>query len=586
MVSMRYVAHELRRRWSRTLVTALGLACGVGLVMGIVGVSNGLSNAQAEVLSPLSTVGTDIVIERTVGVADTSAAGTSAPASTTTTSTAPPSGGGGQSAFFGSGEGQLTQNQIDEQDLADNNTSVITDLAKLGPPGTKFSADFFVTGTLITFPQSAVADVTRIAGVTSAVPALSMQALHEQGTVPEVVDRVTTGGQTITQTSMPAAVTSSEVTQIVSCLERVNALPAEGNVSNIDFSSTTGEAFTSCLPIRFRQYIATVVVPQETITRVLNPPTTNTATQGYTVAGVDPASPNSGLITKAQLVSGTWFTGTPAHEVLVSTAYASTHDLKVGQRLTIDKVAYQVVGLVNPTLTGDASDIYFDLSTLQSDASQASRINEVLVKVARSDDVGPVAAAIKKELPGATILTSKQLASQVTGSLQDAKKLASDLGVALGIIILVAALFIAALLTLSSIAKRVREIGTLRAIGWSRGRVMSQIMAEMLGIGVIGAVLGVLVGLAVCLAVNTFGPTLAYSTSGAVVGASSLSGLLHGATAAAASAGTTVKLHTAISALTVVVAVAMALLGGLLAGLAGAWSAARLSPIAALRDLG
>ena len=42
MVSFGYVWHELRRRWSRTLVTALGLAAGVGLVMGIVGVSNGL----------------------------------------------------------------------------------------------------------------------------------------------------------------------------------------------------------------------------------------------------------------------------------------------------------------------------------------------------------------------------------------------------------------------------------------------------------------------------------------------------------------------------------------------------------------
>ena len=106
---------------------------------------------------------------------------------------------------------------------------------------------------------------------------------------------------------------------------------------------------------------------------------------------------------------------------------------------------------------------------------------------------------------------------------------------ALGIIILIAALLIAALLTLSSIAKRVREIGTLRAIGWSRGRVVNQILAEMLGIGIVGAALGVLVGLGVCLAVNTFGPTLAYTTTGVVVGSSSASNLLHAATSAAAS---------------------------------------------------
>jgi len=95
----------------------------------------------------------------------------------------------------------------------------------------------------------------------------------------------------------------------------------------------------------------------------------------------------------------------------------------------------------------------------------------------------------------------------------------------------------------------------------------------------------VLVGLGVCLAVNTFGPTLAYSTTGVVVGASSASGLVHAA-AAASSVGKTVKLHTSISALTVIGAAVIAILGGLVAGLAGAWRAARLSPVSALRDLG
>ena len=157
-------------------------------------------------------------------------------------------------------------------------------------------------------------------------------------------------------------------------------------------------------------------MPEQTITRVLNPPTTNTETKSYTVAGVDPNNSSSGLITKAQLVSGTWFTSSPADEILVSTAYASTNSIKLGQTLTIDKTNYKVVGLVNPTLTGDVSDIYFDLATLQSNSSQKARINEVLVKVSKSADVNTVAAAIKKELPGATVLTSKQLAGQVTAA--------------------------------------------------------------------------------------------------------------------------------------------------------------------------
>ncbi|MGD0321035.1 MAG: ABC transporter permease [Acidimicrobiales bacterium] len=594
MVSIGYVWHELRRRWSRTLVTALGLAAGVGLVMGIVGVSNGLSNAQGQVLSPLSSVGTDIVVERTVGVANTSST------SSTTTTTTPAGGFGGRGGsggggFFAGGVNS-SANASDRTALANNNSSILTDLSKLGPPGTQYSNDFFVNGTLITFPQQAVTDVAKIKGVEAAVPALSLQALHETGTVPTITDTVTTGGQTVTQTVRPPPLTAAQEAAVRSCLEAsgvssggpsgTNSTGGGGGGFGGGGGAGFGAAFTKCLPASYQQYEAQVVVPQQTITRVLNPPTTNTQTSSYTVAGVDPSNSTSGLITKAQLVSGTWFTSSPTNEILVSAAYASSNNIKAGQTWTINKTPYKVVGLVNPTLTGDTSDIYFDINTLQSASSQPGRVNEVLVKVNKSSNVDAVAAAIKKELPGATVLTSKQLAGQVNGSLANAKKLASDLGVALGIIILIAALLIAALLTLSNIAKRVREIGTLRAIGWSRGRVVSQILAEMLGIGLVGAAVGVVVGLGVCGLVDAFGPTLSYSIAGAVVGSSSASGLVHQATATAASATKSIQLHTSLSVLTVLVAAVIAILGALLAGLAGAWRAARLSPTSALRDLG
>ena len=86
-------------------------------------------------------------------------------------------------------------------------------------------------------------------------------------------------------------------------------------------------------------------------------------------------------VTKAQLVSGTWFTANPADEVLVNTAYASTKKLKVGGTVTINEKSYKIVGLVTPTLTGNVSDIYFPLATMQSLASASGYVNEVLVAV-------------------------------------------------------------------------------------------------------------------------------------------------------------------------------------------------------------
>lgn len=588
------------------MVTALGLAAGVGLVMGIIGVSDGLSRAQSDVLSPLSSVGTDIIVTRTVG-ATTAASSAATPTPSPSAQGNGPGGGGGFFAPGGGGGGgggnattQLTQlNAADQAALLNANSSVLTDLSKLGPAGTKFTHDFFVPGTLITFPAAAQQTVTTVPGVESAVPGLSLQAVHESGTVPQITDTVQTGGQTISSVQTPAPLTDAERQQVFACLQanggfsrgssssppnpRASPSPNPGGNGPPD-QGRFGAAFQKCLPQRLQQYVAQVVVPAQTINRILNPPATDTQTKTYTVGGVNPASPTTGLVTATQVVSGSWFTGTPATEVLVNTAYASSNGIKAGQTLTINGTTYTVVGLVTPTLTGNVSDMYFDLTTLQSISTNPSRVNEILVKVASSDSVDSVAAAIHQRLPGAQVLTAKSLANQVSGSLADAKSLASSLGVALAIIILLAAFLLAALLTTSSVSKRVHEIGTLRAIGWRRGRVVRQIMAETLGIGVLGAIVGVLVGFGVAAAVNHFGPTLTSTTTGAAVGASSVATIFH--QASTVSASQSIHLQSLISWQTVLLGVAFALLGGLLAGMVGGWRASRLAPATALRHLG
>jgi putative ABC transport system permease protein len=337
------------------------------------------------------------------------------------------------------------------------------------------------------------------------------------------------------------------------------------------------------MPARFRRFETQVVVPLRTIQQIVNPPRTDTTSTSYTAAGVDPAHPDSGLVTRAQLTAGSWFGSEPADQVLVNTAYAAKKGLRVGSTLSIDGTTYTVVGLVAPTLTGNVSDVYFDLGTLQTVASKTDRVNEVLVKVDRSSDVPAVAAAIHDELPGAQVVTAASLAGTVTGSLSDAKNLADHLGAALALLILAGAFVIAALLTLASVGKRVREIGTLRAVGWSRRRVVGQITLETLGIGLLGGVLGLLLGLAIAGTIGLLGPTLTATSPGVGVGASTLSSLFGQSTEPVSRA---VALSAPIQLSTVVLGIGVALLGGLVAGAIGGWRAARLSPSTALRDLG
>ena len=57
-----YLWRELRRRHRQALLTALGLAVGVGLVVAVTAYADGVAEAQDEVLHSLYGVGTDITV--------------------------------------------------------------------------------------------------------------------------------------------------------------------------------------------------------------------------------------------------------------------------------------------------------------------------------------------------------------------------------------------------------------------------------------------------------------------------------------------------------------------------------------------
>jgi ABC-type antimicrobial peptide transport system permease subunit len=594
---MSYVVNELRRRRSRTLLTALGLASGVGLVMAIVGVSQGLDQAQREVLSPLTSVGTDILVTRTVGA--TSSAMPSATPSASPTPVAPGGPGGGpRGGFFAAGPGGNALGDLNDEDAAallNENASVVTDLSKLGEPGTKFTRDFFLPGTLLTFPDSAIDEIEGIDGVTSAVGGLSLLAQHQTGTVPEIVAEVQTGGETLETTVRPEPMTEAEREAVRSCIEKNGGFGGREQPAPAPSPAPSGKppeggavfklggfaAIEKCLPTRFQEYNAKVVTPLRTIQQLVNPPETDTTSESYTAAGVDPASPDLGLVTREQLSSGAWLTADD--QVLVNASYAGKKSLDTGDTLTINDRKFTVAGIVTPTMTGNTADLYFTLATLQELSSKQDRVNEVLVKAESADAVDEVAAKIRELLPGAQVVTTASLADQVTGSLADAEAVASRLGGALALIVLGAAFVIAVLLTLSSVAKRVREIGTLRAIGWSRGRVVRQVVSETAGIGVLGGLIGIGVGYAVAAAVRTFSPELTATTSGVQLGSSAATLFGRAGNEAVTSV---VTLTAPISASTLLLGMACALAGGLVAGAVGGWRASRLAPAVALRDLG
>jgi ABC-type antimicrobial peptide transport system permease subunit len=613
MFHLLYVARELRRRLGRTVLTALGLALGVGLVIGIIGVSQGLDNAQNEVLAPLQSIGTDILVTRVAGAQPVS---TSSNATSTTSTTQADTRGRGGGFFAGRGPGgggdNANLNVADATALLNENSNVVTDLSKLGPAGTKFTHDFFLSQTLLSFPQNAVSQIAKLPGVASATGGLVQRAEHQTGTVPQIVANIQTGGQTYTQTVRPAGMDAAERQAFQACLQArgVTIGPRGGGAGRGAGvpGGTTGTtvappaggggeggggggfrdnpAFQDCLPQRFKEFNAQFTTPLQNIQQVVNPPSTDITNQPYTAAGIDPATPKVGLVTQDQLTSGRWLGKNAPNEVLINVAYANTKSLKLGSTIPINGADYTVVGLVNPTLTGSTADIYFPITTLQTLAGKDGRVTQVLVKANKAKSLAAVTAEIQKLVPGAEVVTSKALADQVTGNLADAHNLVKDFGGILAVIVLLAAFTIAVLLTLSSISKRVREIGTLRAIGWSKARILRQLLGETIGIGLLGGILGIAVGFAVAAGVHAVHPVLTATTAGVpgLGSASSLSTLFGSAGTAAHT--TKVTLTAPLHLGTLALGVVFALIGGTLAGLIGGWRAARLAPAVALRDIG
>ncbi|WP_037912723.1 ABC transporter permease [Actinacidiphila yeochonensis] len=316
----------------------------------------------------------------------------------------------------------------------------------------------------------------------------------------------------------------------------------------------------------------------------------------YTVYGVDTTNLGLGPMASSKITSGTTFTSadSDAKVVVADSAYAKTKSLKVGSTVTIKSVKYKVIGIATAD-SGDASaNLYIPLKQAQTLASATGKVTTIYVKATSSQKIDTVKSEIQKNISGTTVTTSADLASTVSGSLSTASSLATNVGKWLSIAVLIVAFLVAGLLTSSAVSRRVREFGTLKALGWKSGRVTRQVMGEALVNGLIGGVLGIALGLVGAYVVTAVSPTLSAqlgsssgSTGGGMGGPGGSGGPggggFGGGARQAASKTLDVALTAPVHAGTIALAVALAIGGGLVAGGFGGWRASRLRPADALR---
>ena len=127
--------------------------------------------------------------------------------------------------------------------------------------------------------------------------------------------------------------------------------------------------------------------------------------------------------------------------------------------------------------------------------SLKNKVNTIYVQAASAADVGTVTDEISRLLPSATVTNSASLANGVAGSLKTTAQLARSLGTWLAVLVLLAAAAVASLLTIAAVSRRVREFGTLKALGWRSSRITAQVLGETIAMGIAGAAAGIALGL-------------------------------------------------------------------------------------------
>jgi ABC-type antimicrobial peptide transport system permease subunit len=312
-------------------------------------------------------------------------------------------------------------------------------------------------------------------------------------------------------------------------------------------------------------------------------------TSQFTVDGVDVARTSLGPLSSAKVTSGTGLTASDANadDALVDSAYATQYKLHTGSTIDVGGTKFTIIGIVAAPQGGNPPDVYVPLAKAQAigttgSAKLSGKVNTIYVSAASAADIPAVQQEMNMALPGATVTDSSDLAGEVTGSLSSASSLASNLGKWLSIAVLIAAFGVASLLTMAAVTRRVREFGTLKALGWRSTRIIGQVLGESIVIGIVGGAAGIGIGYAGASLIDKLAPRLSATigSAGASAGTGPAAGLIKGLSNTAHTVSVT--LTAPVTADVIAIAVALAIGGGLIAGLFGGWRAARLRPAAAL----
>jgi putative ABC transport system permease protein len=209
-----------------------------------------------------------------------------------------------------------------------------------------------------------------------------------------------------------------------------------------------------------------------------------------TVRGVGPMSFK--LRSGFQLVGGRQFHPGLTEAVVSKRIADRFQGLDIGDRFRIQTTDYTVVGLFDSAGKAFESEIWVDVNSLAS-TTKRENYSSVLLRVNDASAMAPLSKRITDD-PKLHLkaISERTFYEDQQGTASGALK---GLAVFITFIMAVGAGFAGMNTMYAAVARRTKEIGTLRVLGFSRLSILAAFLLESVAIALIGVVIGVLLAL-------------------------------------------------------------------------------------------
>jgi putative ABC transport system permease protein len=293
-----------------------------------------------------------------------------------------------------------------------------------------------------------------------------------------------------------------------------------------------------------------------------------------TIMGVDLAQPILGPVKVKEWLKEGRFPQKDG-EVVIEKHYAKFQHKKMGDTLEINGRPFSVVGLLEIKEGSQiaSANIYLPLQDAQSLlGGESGGVNIVYLRLKNPSLLSQVKTDIARKLNGVSVTSSDSFLELMGG----VSKISDQFSFVVSIIALGGAVFLIVKAMLSNLVERSREIGILKAVGWTERDVQKQLMGEVFIQSLLGGVFGILMGYFFSYLLGFL--SIPVSTPWEL-------NLLPAFAKDTAAAAQTVRLPVSISAGLTAVSLALSLVAGAMASYVMGKRTARMKPAEILRQL-